>query len=1359
MRTTNLWSNILLALGYIALALMVEFFFPPPAPVWPSTGIAVFAALVGGWRWMPGIAIGALVTNLNLGIGGALASMVGNVLAPMIGRSLFLRMASAHTSPFATPRNVGAFVLAMAGLNGMISGSFGAAGVSLIDAHRADDGFWVVFLNWASSDAASAMMLAPAIYLWRENPHLDFPARGWTETLSATGLLIGVAIVLFLVAPGSPNWQQDGVVLLLLPMTWVTLRFTQRDAYTMLALTFLVMVAGTALHRDSFLPSSDLAFPYASLQLAIAVMGAMVLMASTLDLDRLRAIRALQEVNDSLEARVRERTRAIESSHQDLDITVRALRRLQAMYRALMFEGNALLRSCDEHDMLAKTCEAMVQDRQFHVVWIGRPGPSQRFEILALDGVGAEHVRQSPPRLGDGPEQSIVVRAWNAEKIVVCNDLLADAGLRPWHDGFAAHGWASLLAAPVRRGGVVWAVTAFIAAERQSFDDQTIELCQRVADLLGHGLDELDLRQRLVEQQRSEAYRARHDSLTGLPNRFALEQDVPQAIASATRSGQLLAVGMIDLDDFKPVNDAFGHDAGDDLLRQIAQRLQSHLNDFDMLVRLGGDEFVVILKDVDPDLFPAQLKTTMDRLHRAVETPFDLGEQDGKPRRAMVDMTAGLALYPNDGENLDALLRKADAAMYQAKANKVDRATWWTLDAALVSPLAPPNGVSWDAYGAPAAELLSRYRAQWEETTERFVAEWYADMAAHPGMRAILDTLTPEQFSRLRSRQAQHLRFLLDPRTTPSAIAQVAAHLGQVHALSGVTPDMLLTMTIDYQYRIAEHWDRTVLRHDVRNRLLQTLQVRLGDDIREQVRAHTETIEVLLASSLLPDLPNAEVSWAQVVRNELAALVRRPGLVAIALWQPDAQGVMQVTEGDAAPALLPALQLPDAELPVLDERSPLSQGIVARAWRSGTIHASGAVWRDPELQPWRAQHAALGARSMAAVPVRDSTGRPWAVLHLVGAHPNQFDSPWSQALLRGLQSRWQMLAGRRQFGARMALPLHQAQQRRAAILSGGLQMWMQPVVDLRTGHLHKVEALARLVAPGGEIVPPSGFLPLLGEAELGMLFEGGLRQSLGALRGWREQGLTPGLAINLSPSLLDAETLPQRIGQLLREADIAPERLTLELLETETLLEPSRQEAAVRLRDMGVNLAIDDLGSGHSSLQLLRKLPINVLKIDQGMVLGMRRDPLRALPLVASLVQMGRDLDLDVVLEGLETPDLIDVAQVLGAPLGQGFGLARPMPAGDVPAWAARTAPVRKPGPYTALGALTHHWLAIHRNLGSCTDVHTCPLTAFFERHGLADSPVAKAHADCHADIDRGDNSRDLLHALHELIRAQEEAE
>ena len=168
-------------------------------------------------------------------------------------------------------------------------------------------------------------------------------------------------------------------------------------------------------------------------------------------------------------------------------------------------------------------------------------------------------------------------------------------------------------------------------------------------------------------------YQSLHDPLTHLLNRRALEKTLEERVHQARLTRQILAVGMLDLDDFKPVNDTYGHEAGDLLLKAVSQRLSERLRDNDVLARIGGDEFVIIIGYLDSDNLAHQLQLVLERLHEAIETPFDIdaGQQ------AWVGMSMGVAIYPDDGGESDLLLRRADAALYRAKTHKQTHGLWW----------------------------------------------------------------------------------------------------------------------------------------------------------------------------------------------------------------------------------------------------------------------------------------------------------------------------------------------------------------------------------------------------------------------------------------------------------------------------------------------------------------------------------------------------------------------------------------------------------------------------------------------------------------------------------------------------------
>ncbi len=162
------------------------------------------------------------------------------------------------------------------------------------------------------------------------------------------------------------------------------------------------------------------------------------------------------------------------------------------------------------------------------------------------------------------------------------------------------------------------------------------------------------------DDQKKLSYLARFDPLTGLINRFLFGDRLQGAIARARRDGGLVALMFLDLDEFKAVNDRFGHATGDALLKQVAQRLEASVRESDSVARLGGDEFTVILEGNHRVEDAGHVAT---KILKALEVPYTVGH-----RELHVTASIGIALYPIDGDDAEALLRDADIAMYSAKA-------------------------------------------------------------------------------------------------------------------------------------------------------------------------------------------------------------------------------------------------------------------------------------------------------------------------------------------------------------------------------------------------------------------------------------------------------------------------------------------------------------------------------------------------------------------------------------------------------------------------------------------------------------------------------------------------------------------
>lgn len=223
---------------------------------------------------------------------------------------------------------------------------------------------------------------------------------------------------------------------------------------------------------------------------------------------------------------------------------------------------------------------------------------------------------------------------------------------RPLRADLRRLGYDCVLGLPVRDaegrliGGVVLHCRAGHAVD--SFQRQLLEAAVHLCSLAL-------TRERAKQQIRQLAF---YDSLTQLPNRSLLLAKADQALAAAGRSGAPVAVVFIDLDRFKHVNDSLGHAAGDDLLREVANRIRHARRQADIAGRLSGDEFVLILPDCDA----RSATDVVERLQARLAQPVELGSS-----RAPCSASMGIAMFPHDGIEIATLLQRADMAMYQAK--------------------------------------------------------------------------------------------------------------------------------------------------------------------------------------------------------------------------------------------------------------------------------------------------------------------------------------------------------------------------------------------------------------------------------------------------------------------------------------------------------------------------------------------------------------------------------------------------------------------------------------------------------------------------------------------------------------------
>jgi diguanylate cyclase (GGDEF)-like protein len=243
---------------------------------------------------------------------------------------------------------------------------------------------------------------------------------------------------------------------------------------------------------------------------------------------------------------------------------------------------------------------------------------------------------------------------------------------------------------------------------------------------------------------------------------------------------------------------------------------------------------------------------------------------------------------------------------------------------------------------------------------------------------------------------------------------------------------------------------------------------------------------------------------------------------------------------------------------------------------------------------------------------------------------------------------------------------------RGAIEAGDIVVHFQPTATLADGRVIGVEALARWEHPERGFLYPDAFIPA---AELTGLMRPltfhVLDVALGQCAEWRAQGHELGVSVNVSTRNLLDLTLPDIVNELLVVHGVPASQLELEITETTIMADPPRVKAVLaRLAALGVTLAVDDFGTGYTSLSWLRELPLTTLKIDKSFVLNMQRDEGHAV-IVRSTVQLGRSLGLRVIAEGVEERESWDELRALGCDIAQGYLLSRPQPAETLGGWLA----------------------------------------------------------------------------------------
>jgi diguanylate cyclase (GGDEF)-like protein len=239
-----------------------------------------------------------------------------------------------------------------------------------------------------------------------------------------------------------------------------------------------------------------------------------------------------------------------------------------------------------------------------------------------------------------------------------------------------------------------------------------------------------------------------------------------------------------------------------------------------------------------------------------------------------------------------------------------------------------------------------------------------------------------------------------------------------------------------------------------------------------------------------------------------------------------------------------------------------------------------------------------------------------------------------------------------------------------AIADGLLEVFYQPKADLVTGRFTGVEALVRWEHPKHGPIPPDEFVPLAeGTGQMRAMTALVIGRVLEQARLWHEQGIDLPISVNLSTSSLIDLDFAGQIEAMCKARNVKPNVLLLEITETQMMADPARTVRLLEsLAQLGIEFSVDDFGTGYSSLSYLQRLPVHEIKVDKSFVLGMTADDANT-KIVRSIVDLGHNLGLRVVAEGVEDRLTWDALAAMGCDIAQGYYLSRPLPGAQLTAY------------------------------------------------------------------------------------------